>query len=65
MKIKITSKVPVVKSLRPEIGSEYEVVREGECPPSRTLYFIDVNGTEVGVWDNECEVIEELATIDS
>lgn len=45
MKVKILKEVPVKKKYQPEIGQVYEVIRK-----ERALVFIDVNGTEVGVF---------------
>ena len=56
MKIRITSEIPVGEKDRPEVGKSYDVTRVTN--DRRTLYFISVNGREVGIWDHECEVIK-------
>ena len=56
-KIRITADIPVAEGNRPKIGSTYEVNSEEE-KRGRRIYFITVNGSEVGVYDNECEVVD-------
>lgn len=60
MKIKITKRLPIANP--PEIGSVHEVTRRETEPPrhKRTrLYFIKVDGREVGVYLHECEVVHD------
>lgn len=60
-RIRITVDIPVAEGNRPKIGSTYEVNSEETQPlrrSSRKIYFITVNGIEVGVYDNECEVVD-------
>lgn len=57
LKIKITQKIPVSEEICPIVGETYGV-EETETRGSRTLFFIRVNGERVGVFSNECEVIE-------
>lgn len=59
--IKITTRVPVSQEFRPEIGKVYPVIKEGG--KYAHLYFILVNGEEVGIYpDRECEIVDvELA----
>ena len=56
-RIRITADIPVAESNRPKIGSTYEVISEEE-KRGRKIYFITVNRIEVGVYDNECEVVD-------
>lgn len=58
MKIKITEELPVAAEVRPEVGSIHEVVKAGE-QGTRTLYFIQMGGAQVGVFPRECEVVEK------
>lgn len=63
MKIKITKVVPVEEKVRPKIDEVYDVV-DVKLPTrgrgnNRTLYYIVVNHELVGVFDNECEVLED------
>lgn len=58
MKIKITSVLPIENP--PTIGSVHEVTRIETEPPrhKRTrMYFIEVNGREIGVYPRECEKV--------
>ena len=60
MKIKITSVLPI--EYPPTVGSVYEVTRIETEPPrnKRTkMYFIKVNGREIGVYPRECEKMTE------
>lgn len=60
MKIKITDVLPIVNP--PEVGSIHTVTRRETEPPRnrRTkMYYIEVNGREIGVYPRECKVIEE------
>jgi len=60
-RIRITADIPVAEGNRPKIGSTYEINSEEEYRGrklSRKIYFITVNGIEVGVYDNECEVVD-------
>ena len=59
MKIKITHSVPVEPRIRPMIGEVYEAVTSKREGSRRTLYFIRVNGEQVGVFSNECQVVTE------
>ena len=56
-RIRITADIPVAEGNRPKIGSTYEVNSEEE-KRSRKIYFITVNRIEVGIYDNECEVVD-------
>lgn len=58
MKIKIIQYVPTRPS--PEIGKEYEVVRINERSRREggDVYFVNCNGTEVGVLKREMEIVE-------
>lgn len=53
MKIKIITEIPVSEFCQPVVGEIYEVIEE-----TNRLFYIEVNGTKVGVYLNECEVIE-------
>ena len=60
MKIKITKRLPIANP--PEVGSLHGVIRRGTGPQrhKRTrLYFIKVDGREVGVYPHECERVWE------
>lgn len=60
MRIKITKELPLEDKYRrlAPIGSEHEVVRIQDDWRSK-LYFIELAGTEVGVFQREeCEVVE-------
>lgn len=58
MKIKITAVVPVETKVRPIIGNTYEVIRFKYIGAYAKLFFIEVNGEEVGVYEKEeCEVV--------
>lgn len=63
MKIKITKDLPVPDHARPAIGSTYEVVDSkrlsGQPIGRRRIYFIMVAGERVGVYPEECEIVEE------
>jgi len=41
------------------IGEVYEAVTSKREGSRRTLYFIRVNGEQVGVFSNECQVVTE------
>ena len=56
MRIKIIAPIPVGEGSKPEVGRTYEVTRTTN--DRHTLYFIKVNGKEVGIWEHECEVIK-------
>lgn len=58
MKIRITTDLPVETKNRPKKGSVYEVEEESR-QGRRKLYFVTVNGIRVGVFPNECEIVEE------
>lgn len=62
MKIKIVSNIPVEEKVKPKINEIYEVVDikipEGGRGNNRTLYYIIVNNEMVGIFNNECEVVE-------
>lgn len=61
MKIKIIENIPVEEQYKPTVGETYEVVKVKNKPDSKRphLYFIMVNGQEVGVYPHsECEVVE-------
>lgn len=59
MKIRITKNLPISEDIRPAVGATYDV-EEIEARDGRglNLFFIRVNGERVGVFSNECEVIE-------
>lgn len=59
LKIRITQKLPVSEDICPVVGETYNV-EEIEARDGRglNLFFIRVNGERVGVFSNECEVIE-------
>lgn len=59
LKIKITQEIPVEKSLRPTVGGVYKVLREERRNVGR-IYFVEVDGHEVGVLGHECEKLEEV-----
>ena len=56
MKIKIISHIPVATEIKPKVGTIYEVTRITNN--REKIYFISVNGTEVGILDHECELIK-------
>ncbi len=57
LKIKILERVPVELSVRPTIGEIYDVVRFYE---PRNLAFVEVNGSEIGVYlGHEAEIVGE------
>lgn len=59
MKIRIKREIPVEPKYRPEVGGVYEVIRENVASGGR-LFFIEVNGQEVGVYERgECEAVPE------
>lgn len=60
MKIKITGILPIQEQYRPVVGETYEVFRIGYYPESTRvkLFYIHVNGEEVGVFPCECEVVD-------
>lgn len=60
MKIKILADLPVAAEVKPVVGDEYEVVRsEGRgAQHGGAIYFIKVGAADVGVFADECEVIE-------
>lgn len=61
-RIKITKLIPVQEHVRPKEGNIYDVIRaekkEGQAIGRRRIYFIKVNGTEVGVFPEECEEVK-------
>lgn len=61
MKIRITEFIPLKEDIRPIIGKEYEVLQKRV---GRSYYgtanIIEVNGTKVGVWNTECQIVEEV-----
>lgn len=59
LKIRITQKLPVSEDICPAVGETYNV-EEIEARDGRglNLFFIRVKGERVGVFSNECEVIE-------
>ena len=59
MKIRITKKLPISENICPVVGETYNI-EEIEARDGRglNLFFIRVNGERVGVFSNECEVIE-------
>lgn len=61
MKIKILKDIPVLEKYRPVKGETYEVCKKDFYPESTQvhLYFISINGEDVGVYPIECEVVEE------
>lgn len=58
MKIKIMQEVPVNLRLRPRVGDIYDVVRIEERGRIY-VYFIMVNGFEVGILSRESKIIAE------
>lgn len=58
MKIKITKELPVAENVRPEVGSVHEVIGK-TAAPMRFMYFIQMDGAQIGVEPSECEVVEE------
>lgn len=59
LKIRITQKLPVSEDICPAVGETYNVEEiEDRGGRGRNLFFIRVNGERVGVFSNECEVIE-------
>lgn len=59
MKIRIKRHIPVEERCRPIVGETYEVIRE-ERGSTGNIFFIEVNGQEVGVFKRgECEVVPE------
>lgn len=56
MKIKITSTVSIIP--KPEIGKTYEVKRIKEKTCNENVYFVEVNGKEVGILGREMEIVE-------
>lgn len=59
LKIRITKKLPISEDICPDVGETYNV-EEIEARDGRglNLFFVRVNGERVGVFSNECEVIE-------
>lgn len=62
MKIKIINEIPVEKKYKPVVGNVYDVTRvQGATQSSAPLFFIEVNGSEVGILASskarECEVV--------
>lgn len=59
MKIKVLIEIPVEENIRPKIGGIYDVVEVAPRDHGRKLYFIKVKGERVGVFDRECEIVQE------
>ena len=61
MKIKITAELPVAEGVCPEVGSIHEAVLEKTPHDMKPIYFIRMgeHNAQIGVFPNECEVIEE------
>ncbi len=60
MKIRILQTLPIENP--PKCGSVHEVTRTEKEPPRyrRTkMYFIEINGREIGVYPRECERVME------
>lgn len=62
MKIKVKEIIPVKDEVRPKIDEIYDVIEiklgQSKRRERRTLYFIKVNNEKVGVFENECEVVD-------
>lgn len=59
MKIKVLVEIPVEEYTRPEVGGIYDVIESALRDHGRKIYFINVRGERVGVFDRECEVVQE------
>lgn len=63
MKIKIKQQIPTENP--PKVGEIYEITRiEREHRVrkqrnERKIYFIELDGVEVGIYEHECEIVEE------
>ena len=63
MKIKIVEEIPVEEKVKPKVNEIYDVVdiKEPERGKrhDRKIYYIIVNNEVVGIFDNECVVLED------
>ena len=61
MKIKIVRHVPTQPS--PQVGKEFEVVRikERSVREGGSIYFVECDGTEVGVLEREMSIVKEAS----
>lgn len=57
MKIRITEEIPT--AIKPKVGKIYEVTRTEERKRCGTIYFINVQGEEIGILGREMEVVEK------
>lgn len=59
MKIKITSVIPVEELTRPVVGGVYDVIDQQRLRGGSLLFFVNVNGEKVGVYEDECVEYKE------
>ena len=60
MKIKIIAQIPVEEHIRPIMGEVYEVMGTETRGRTGEIYFIEVNGERVGVFNHELEIVQEV-----
>ena len=60
MKAKVTAEeLKVPEEIRPKRGEVYEAKLEHRPGDGRVMYFIKVGDAQIGLFENECEVVEE------